>query len=339
MGKIFSLTKRNDREGVFYIDGTFAGIRVRRSLDTRDKALAKLRLDEFEQGVVSGRIDLRKPVGSRKTKFSTVAKKFLLSPRTGSARTTKQIVEKLNDYFGDMEVRYITEGDIDDYIEEVHLIKGNSNSTIRRELNTLQSILNFAASRGEREYIKVDKPPENTPKHDTLTEEEMDNIFALLPPDVHRIARFLRYTGCRPVEALNLTYDDVDFDANKVILRSIKGRSGNVRERVIPLHPKAREAIPYSVPLPTGHIFKVNGRVIKNSYDLPEQWRLARAQVYPDMTAGMYALRHTFATTLARKGAPAKVIADLLGHTDLKMVMRYMNTTYDDHLNAINLMV
>jgi site-specific recombinase XerD len=52
----------------------------------------------------------------------------------------------------------------------------------------------------------------------------------------------------------------------------------------------------------------------------------------------MYALRHTFATTLARQGAPAKVIADLLGHTDLKMVMRYMNTTYDDHLKAIQMM-
>jgi len=237
-----------------------------------------------------------------------------------------------------MQVKFITEGDVDDYIEEYHLQKGNSNSTIRRELNTLQSILNFAAARGEREYIKVDKPPEDNPKHETLTDVEMDTIFSHLQNDVHRIATFLRYTGCRPVEALNLTYDDVDYANSKVILRSIKGRTGKVRERVIPLHPKAKEAIPYSVPPPIGHVFTVNGRVIKNSYDLPSHWKAARAKAYPGMTVGMYGLRHTFATTLARNGAPAKVIADLLGHTDLKMVMRYMNTTYDDHLKAIQMM-
>ena len=49
----------------------------------------------------------------------------------------------------------------------------------------------------------------------------------------------------------------------------------------------------------------------------------------------MYALRHTFATNLCRKNVPVKVVADLLGHTDLKMVVRYMNTTLDDHIKAV----
>ena len=335
---LFELVRRNDRDGVYYTDGYFAKVRVRKSLDTRDRIVAKSRLAEFEEGVLSGRIDVRRPVGSRKTKFSTVTKKFLNSPRTGGSRTTVQIANKLLEHFGEMEVKFITEGDVDDYIEDYHLSKGNSNTTIRRELNTLQSILNFAAARNEREYIKIDKPPEEVVDYDVLTEEEMDNIFAELRPDVHRLARFLRYTGARPVEACALTYEDVDFENNKVRLRSIKGRSGSVRERIIPLHPKAREAIPYSVPLPVGHIFTLSGKPITNSYDLPHHWREARNKVYPDMKAGMYALRHTFATTLARKGAPAKVIADLLGHTDLKMVMRYMNTTYQDHEAAIALM-
>jgi len=324
---------------VYYTDGYFAKVRVRKSLETRDRMLAKSRLAEFEEAVLAGRVDVRKPVGSRKTKFSTVTKKFLNSPRTGGSRTTKQIANKLLEYFGEMEVRYITEGDVDDYIEGYHLAKGNSNTTIRRELNTLQSILNFAAARGEREYIKIDKPPEEIVDYETLTDEEMDNIFSHLHPDVHRLARFLRYTGARPVEACGLRYEDVDFENGKVRLRSIKGRSGSVRERIIPLHPKAKEAVPYSVPLPVGHVFTLRGKPITNGYDLPNLWREARVKAYPDMKAGMYALRHTFATTLARKGAPAKVIADLLGHTDLKMVMRYMNTTYQDHEAAIALMV
>jgi len=335
---LFSLVRRADREGVYYIDGSFAGVRVRRTLDTRDRVVAKERLAEFEEAVLSGRIDLKKPIGSRKTKFSTVAKNFLRSPRTGGSTTTKKLVNKLIEHFGDMQIKFITEGDIDDYIEEYHLVKGNSNSTIRRELNTLQSILNFAAARGERDYIKVDKPPEDAHKHDTLSDEEIENIFAHLHPDVHRLCVFLRYTGARPVEVCNLTYDDVDFENKKVILRSLKGRTGKVRERVIPLHPKALGAIPYSDPLPVGHVFTINGLPVQSSTQLPQYWKNARKVAYPKSTKGMYALRHTFATTLAREGAPAKVIADLLGHTDLKMVMRYMNTTYEDHLKAINLM-
>lgn len=336
---LFELVRRNDRDGVYYTDGYFAKVRVRKSLETRDRMLAKTRLAEFEEAVLAGRVDVRKPVGSRKTKFSTVTKKFLNSPRTGGSRTTKQIANKLLEYFGEMEVRYITEGDVDDYIEDYHLAKGNSNTTIRRELNTLQSILNFSAARGEREYIKIKKPAEEIVDYETLTDEEMDKIFSHLHPDVHRLARFLRYTGARPVEACGLRYEDVDFESGKVRLRSIKGRSGSVRERIIPLHPKAREAVPYSVPLPVGPVFTLRGKPITNSYDLPKLWRDARRKAYPDMKAGMYALRHTFATTLARKGAPAKVIADLLGHTDLKMVMRYMNTTYQDHEAAIAMMV
>ena len=61
-----------------------------------------------------------------------------------------------------------------------------------------------------------------------------------------------------------------------------------------------------------------------------------RAATRPlDIDKTPYALRHTFATKLARKGVPPKVIADLLGHSDLKMVMRYMNTTFEDQVSAV----
>ena len=334
---LFNLDRRGDREGVYYAVGTFDNARVRKSLFTKDRSIAKVRLADFEKDVMNGHVNVHKPVGSRKTKFSTVAKSFLRSPRTGGSRTTTQIVNKLVDHFGDMEVKYVTEAEVDDYIEYYHLAKGNSNSTIRRELNTLQSILNFAASRNEREYIKLQKPPEEDVIHDILTEEEMDNIFNELDASVYKVARFIRYTGCRPIEACNLQYHDVDFESDKVTLRSIKGRSGKSRSRLIPLHPKAKEVMD-NFGKPTGHVFLLKGKPITNHYDLPSYWREARNKVYPNMTAGMYALRHTFATTLARNGAPAKVIADLLGHTDLKMVMRYMNTTYEDHLKAIHMM-
>ena len=333
---MFSLTKRDDRSNVYYAEGSVSGTRVRRSLETKDRTIARNRLGEFELGVINGTIKLNQPVGSRKVLFSTVAKSFARSPRTGSGRTTLLSVERLTKYFGDMQIKYVTESEIDDFIEDVHLSKGNSNTTIRRELNTLQSILNFSAARNERDYIKVSKPPEDPTANDTFTEEEMDLLFPALHPDVHRICIFLRYTGCRPCEARGLRYDDVDFENSKVVLRSIKGRNGKVRERIIPLHQKALDAIPTASPQFEGYVFKFNGQQIKNTWTLTQYFAEARRLALPTCNKGMYVLRHTFATTLARNGAPAKVIADLLGHTDLKMVMRYMNTTYDDHIKAIS---
>lgn len=334
---MFSLTKRDDRSSVYYAEGSVAGTRVRRTLETKDKVIARSRLADFELGVINGSIKINQPNPiHKKVLFSTVAKSYARSPRTGSGSTTLSTVDKLINYFGSMEIKHVTESEIDDFIEEVHLAKGNSNSTIRRELNTLQSILNFSAARNERDYIKVAKPPEDPHKHDTFTEEEMDILFPALHPDLHRICTFLRYTGCRPIEAAKLTYDYVDFDNKKVVLHSIKGRSGKTRERIIPLHDKALAAIPSASPQFEGHVFKFNGQPIKDHWRLPKAFRTARDFALPNCDKGMYVLRHTFGTTLARNGAPAKVIADLLGHTDLKMVMRYMNTTYDDHIKAIS---
>ena len=109
-----------------------------------------------------------------------------------------------------------------------------------------------------------------------------------------------------------------------------------MRERTIPLHPKAREVIPYSNPLPVTSVFTLNGRDIIDSNQLSKHWAAAREAVddIPN-EVGMYALRHTFATKLCRKNVPVKVVADLLGHTDLKMVVRYMNTTLDDQTAAV----
>jgi hypothetical protein len=42
---------------------------------------------------------------------------------------------------------------------------------------------------------------------------------------------------------------------------------------------------------------------------------------------GWHALRHTFATRLAEEGVPLQIIQKLLGHTTLKMTMRYVHVS------------
>ena len=41
----------------------------------------------------------------------------------------------------------------------------------------------------------------------------------------------------------------------------------------------------------------------------------------------MHILRHTFCSHLAMRGAPARAIQELAGHTDLTVTQRYMHLT------------
>lgn len=292
-------------------------------------------MTEYELGVVDGTVSLKGRGGPSQTKFRTVSLKYLRSRTTGSGRTTRNLVERLCDHFGDMLVSSITMEDIEDYVYDTHIAHNHSNGTIRRTMTTIQSIINFGAKMGHCNYIKLDKPPDNPHKTDTLTDEQFAEICAHMEPDFLRVCIFLRYTGARPIEAAELRYPDVDFDTNMVTLRSRKGKAGAVRERHVPLHDEAVKVIPRSDPPPNTRVFTVSGREITDHYTLSKHWAKARSKTSIPEDIGMYSLRHTFATDLCRKGVPPKVVADLLGHTDLKMVVRYMNTTLDDHKKAI----
>jgi site-specific recombinase XerD len=52
----------------------------------------------------------------------------------------------------------------------------------------------------------------------------------------------------------------------------------------------------------------------------------------------VYALRHTFASHLAMRGAGAKDIQELLGHTTLTMTMRYIHLTTAHKEKAVGLL-
>ncbi|MBZ0170868.1 MAG: tyrosine-type recombinase/integrase, partial [Phycisphaerales bacterium] len=53
---------------------------------------------------------------------------------------------------------------------------------------------------------------------------------------------------------------------------------------------------------------------------------------------GVHALRHTFCSHLAMKGAPAKAIQELAGHSDLITTQRYMHLSPAEKDHAIRLL-
>ena len=325
------LALKISHDGNYHIDGYALGKRVRKSTNTNDYAKALQKKAEIELQIAKGLYFTGKEVSVSVATFKTVALKYLRSVNTGSSASTRAYVEKLCEAFGPTPVRNIGTEMIEDYVFQHHTKKGNSNSTIRRELTQLQAVLNYASELGLRDKVALKKPPDDDVEITVLTQEQQTRLFAELHPDVHRICIFMLRTGARPKEARTLTYGQVNWSDPSVSLGTYKGKEGRLRIRKVILHPEALATIPTSTPMPPNDalVFRVDGQPLTTRHTLYKNWTGAcrRAGI---TNVSPYILRHTFATRLALANTPPKIIADALGHSDLKMVMRYMQTKLDD---------
>jgi len=275
---LFKVKKRSGGK-MYQAVGSFQGFRVRHSLGTNDYVHAKELCTEYEAKVLSGSIKLgQKSIHGAQNRFKSVARRYLKSPHTGSSKSTKEYVMRLVNHFGEFQINKIDLNDVEEYVEEKHVNRGNANSTIRRDLNQLQGVLNFAASLGLREPVKLKKPREGKHKTDTLSQEEIDTIFPDLHPDIRRLCTFLLHTGARPIEAMRLTYDNIDFSNNTVVIGSYKGADGELRERRVPLNDKALVTIPRSDPPPAAYPFMIDGRPFETNKQIGYHWRKVTGQ-------------------------------------------------------------
>ncbi len=140
--------------------------------------------------------------------------------------------------------------------------------------------------------------------------------------------------GARISEAVGLDVDDLDLDAESVLLRG-KGS----KERVVPFGSMAREAVaaylvrarPALVVGGTGNaalfLNARGGRLSRQS-----AWTvLVRAAERAGVTAEVspHTLRHSFATHLIDGGADVRVVQELLGHASVTTTQVYTLVTVD----------
>ena len=331
------------REGIYYAVGTVGGKRVRKSLGTNDYTVANNVKRQYETHILSRWSANNKSIFNGDTvvrngssiidgivapPFEDIADKYILSPRTGSSKSSRHYAEFHKKHFGHIPIDQITEETVEEYIENYHLAQGNSDGTIRRDLVALQSVLNFGAKLGHRQEISLTKPSDNPHSTEIVTEEEQKIIFSHLSEEANRLCTFIVNTGSRPIEALRLTGKDINFRERLVTLRSKKGKGSKERSRQVPMNDVVLELI--------------GSDIEKNSYVFDQAWHRERlGKHFVDacdkakvLDKTLYCLRHTFATRLARNGVHPKVLADLLGNS-LVMVERYMNMTLSDHRNAV----
>lgn len=135
-------------------------------------------------------------------------------------------------------------------------------------------------------------------------------------------------TGMRKGEILNLKWSNVDFKGRVITVEGTK--NGEIRK--IPMNQKLTEALGNAKKIACNeYVFSENG---KPYGDVKTGWwtALKRARI-EGLT--FHSLRHTFGTRLGMNGYDIKTIAELMGHKDIKMTMRYSHPTPEHKRMAV----
>lgn len=116
---------------------------------------------------------------------------------------------------------------------------------------------------------------------------------------------FLLYSGCRRSEAVNLKWEDIDFEGKKILIRGTKTEGSF---RFIPLFDRIK-ALLDRLPRDREKVFSISDHQASANFK----------QLMPGHH--LHELRHTFATNCLEIGVEMKVLQAWLGHTNIQTTL------------------
>ncbi|MBU8597300.1 tyrosine-type recombinase/integrase [Alkalihalobacillus clausii] len=253
----------------------------------------------------------------------------------GFARDVRLVTEDIvRDYIIDMQTMHVKfEGHR--FKKDEHMTVGLAASTINTRLKTLRVMFKYLVESGLHEHnpmVNVKNVKETLPQISILNAEELRALFS--QPDQRAFADFRDYTlmhllldaMLRVSEATKLEKRDVDFRAGILTVRAEIAK--NRKERIIPLSKKTlklmRELIEENeedFDSPFVFLSYYGERLQSNHFRkrLQEFGEAAGIdkRLYPHL------MRHTGATIFLENGGDLRHLQKLLGHSDLRTIIRY----------------
>lgn len=297
-------------------------------------------------------------------RFSDATKDFLAwadGEHAGHPNTAKRLhtsFVSLCAFFGNAPVSSILRGHVNDYKawrRNEHKVR---DITIRHDLHALSKAFgywidhNWARENpiGGQRGVEVPSDKDAVRIHVlTANEETVYFEFVQRYPALYDVGRLMLNQGCRPDEILNLKVEDIDLEERRLIVRTGKSAAACRKLRLTPesleiCARRVREAKTqwlFPGKLPGTRLVKLNGRHddalealatcnCGHSRDQhTERKRCCRSCAgfveASRLAFVIYDLRHTFATRAAEAGMPVATLAAILGHADLRSVMKYVH--------------
>jgi integrase len=154
--------------------------------------------------------------------------------------------------------------------------------------------------------LAVDEP---MPRY--LTQDEFARIVAAeTSPAFRRLWEIYLRTGCRRGEILQLTGQDLDYQAMTITVARTKNR----RIKRVPMTPEIA-ALFRSIPVQVGRLFPWTLDYVTHHF--------ANTSKKAGVQCRLHDLRHTYGSWMIQGGVPLRVVQGLMGHRNSKTTERY----------------
>ena len=172
---------------------------------------------------------------------------------------------------------------------------------------TLEPLINLEKGLIElkQKYEKQDLPKYWEQEHISMILEGILNYQHKM------LIQFLRMSGCRITEALNIRKKDLDFKNYIMSIRWLKSRKYNTRN--IPLHPNLKNMLEVYVAT-----MKEEDKVFPISRQ--RGWQIVNKY----FKGSPHQFRHSFAVHWLKSGGDIIALSRILGHSDIKTTMVYL---------------
>jgi integrase len=329
------------RGGVWHIEKTVLGKRLFESTGTDDLKEAQrrliFRLDQIRQAEVYG-------VRPRRT-FAEAATKYLTeNQHKRSIEKDGSYIEQLKPYIGERELDMIHMGCLQVFIETKRG-QGVKNRTINYALQIVRRILNLASKEwvddsnltwlGTAPKIRLLSQTDERKPY-SLSWEEQDRLFALLPPYLRRMALFKVNTGLRDQEVCQLQWDweypIPELDTSIFVIPAQYAK--NKLDRLVPLNDIALQMVVEARGQHPVYVFtRADGQ--DRLYQMSNKsWDKARKLAY--LPVRVHDLKHTFGRRLRAAQVSLEDRQDLLGHKSSRITTHYSPAEIQHLIEAAN---
>lgn len=176
-----------------------------------------------------------------------------------------------------------------------------------------------------KERVPLIKREEKLPV--VLSRDEIAKMVEATENLKHRLVlMLLYYAGLRLNEAINLEWEDVDFEKDLIHIKKGEGQ----RERNVFLHPKLEQMLLIYGRRECRPILKSNRNKKYNEKTVQQIVRRASERGKVNKRVTPKTLRHSFATHLLESGADIREIQQLLGHKNLRTTQIYSHIASRD---------
>ncbi len=313
----------------WYVDYYYEGRRIRKVVGSKkdaENALTAVKAD-----ILRGEYRFKR---ESKIKLEDFAREYIKYAKVNkkSWKSDQNSLNRLIPFFKGIPLSKITPRHIEEYkrgrIEEV------KPASVNRELACLKVIFSLAM----KWKIVNDNPvkeikffTEQKIEMRILDKEEIDRLIHCACGHLKSVITLAINTGMRKGEILNLKWNDIDFEKHFIIIKESK--SG--RSRKIPMNLSAINAL-RRIERESEYVF-FNPKTKKCFRDIKTAFKSACRRAGIE-NLRFHDLRHTAATYMVTGGVDLVTVAEILGHADIKMTMRYAHPTPENKRKAVNVL-